>query len=62
MFKKTIKFLGVRVSLLLLVLILLVAAAVFGLMLGYGVLGGGNPTHIFDRGLWHEVLNKLNPK
>ena len=62
MFKRTIKFLGVRLSLLILVLILVVAAAVFGLMLGYGILGGGSPTHIFDHSLWQEVLDKLNPK
>ncbi|PCS00356.1 DNA-directed RNA polymerase subunit beta [Lactococcus fujiensis] len=62
MFKRTIKFLGVRVSLLLLVLILLVAAAVLGLMLGYGVLGGGNATRVFDQSLWNDVLSKLNPK
>ncbi|MGM9886503.1 MAG: DNA-directed RNA polymerase subunit beta [Lactococcus sp.] len=62
MFKKTIKFLGVRISLLLLVLILLVAAVIFGLMLGYGVLGGGNAMRIFDQSLWQDVMTKLNPK
>nr|WP_240424544.1 DNA-directed RNA polymerase subunit beta [Lactococcus allomyrinae] len=30
-------------------------------MLGYGVLGGGNPSHVFNHNLWTEVLDKLNP-
>ena len=62
MFKRTIKFLGGRLSLLILVIILLAAAVAFGLMLGYGVLGGGNPWHVFDHGLWRDVFEKLNPK
>ncbi|RZI48742.1 DNA-directed RNA polymerase subunit beta [Lactococcus kimchii] len=61
MFKRTVKFLGMRVSLILLVAILLVAAAVLGLIVGYGFLGGGNPSHIFKHELWKEVLDKLNP-
>ncbi|MFC4651771.1 DNA-directed RNA polymerase subunit beta [Lactococcus nasutitermitis] len=60
MFKRTIKFLGVRVSLLILVAILLVIAGALGLMLGYGILGGGSPMHVFSHHLWQQVLDKLN--
>ena len=41
MFKKTIKFLGLRLSIIIFVIILLVLAIVLGLMVGYGFLGGG---------------------
>lgn len=61
MFKRAVKFLGIRLSFIILVVILLVVSAILGLMLGYGVLGGGNPSHVFDHNLWTEVLNKLNP-
>ncbi|GBG96783.1 DNA-directed RNA polymerase subunit beta [Lactococcus termiticola] len=61
MFKKTVKILGMRISLLLLVVILLILAAAGGLMLGYGILGGGNPGRVFTPGLWRDVMNKLNP-
>ena len=61
MFKKAVKFLGLRVSLIILVVILLVVAAILGLMVGYGFLGGGNPSNIFNHDLWREVINKLNP-
>ncbi len=62
MFKRAIKFLGARLSFLILIIILVVAAVVLGLMLGYGVLGGGNPTNVFNHNLWREVFEKLNPK
>ncbi len=61
MFKKAVKFLGLRVSLIILVAILLVVAAILGLMVGYGFLGGGNPSNIFNHDLWRGVINKLNP-
>ena len=61
MIKKTLKFLGFRLSLLLLVVVLLLLAVAGGLMLGYGVLGGGNAMRVFSHGLWSEVLHRLNP-
>lgn len=61
MIKKTIKVLGIRLSLLLLVLVLVVVAVATGLMLGYGVLGGGQATRVFSGNLWREVLQRLNP-
>lgn len=61
MFKKAVKFLGLRVSLIILVVILLVVAAILGLMVGYGFLGGGNPSNIFNHDLWRGGINKLNP-
>ncbi|WP_241003792.1 DNA-directed RNA polymerase subunit beta [Lactococcus taiwanensis] len=48
-------------SLIILVVILLVVAAILGLMVGYGFLGGGNPSNIFNHDLWRGVINKLNP-
>ena len=32
-----------------------------GLMVGYGFLGGGNPSNIFNHDLWNEVMTKLSP-
>lgn len=62
MVKKVIRFFGVRLSFVLLIIVLAAAAIIFGLMLGYGVLGGGKPTHIFNQELWHEFFKKLNPR
>lgn len=62
MFKKTVKFLGLRISLILLVTILMILAVVFGLMLGYGILGGGNPGDIFRPSIWHDFFDKLSTK
>ncbi len=31
-----------------------------GLMIGYGVIGDGSPLHVFDRGLWHHILDFVN--
>ncbi|MCJ1996335.1 DNA-directed RNA polymerase subunit beta [Lactococcus piscium] len=62
MFKKTIKFLGLRISLILLVVILMALAIVLGLMLGYGGLGGKNPGDIFQPSIWHEFFSKLSGK
>ena len=61
MFKKTIKFLGLRLSIIIFVIILLVLAIFLGLMVGYGFLGGGNPSNIFNHDLWNEVMTKLSP-
>lgn len=61
MIKKTIKVLGLRLSLVFLVLILVLVAVATGLMLGYGVLGGGQATHVFSGNLWQEVMQRLNP-
>lgn len=61
MFKKTIKFLGLRLSIIIFVIILLVLAIVLWLMVGYGFLGGGNPSNIFNHDLWNEVMTKLSP-
>lgn len=62
MFKRTIKFLGIRISLILLVVILLLVAVVLGLMLGYGGMGGKTPTDIFKPSVWHDFVNKLSGK
>lgn len=62
MFKRTVKFLGLRISLILLVVILLLVAVVLGLMLGYGGLGGKNPTDIFKPSVWHDFISKLSGK
>lgn len=62
MFKKTIKFLGLRISLILLVVILMALAIVLGLMLGYGGLGGKNPGDVFRPSIWHDFFSKLSSK
>ena len=61
MIKKTIKVLGVRLSLVFLVLVLVLIAGAAGLMLGYGVLGGGQSSRVFSGDLWQEVMQRLNP-
>jgi hypothetical protein len=62
MFKRTVTFLGIRISLILLVVILLVLAVVSGLMLGYGGLGGKNPADIFKPSTWTAFIAKLSGK
>ena len=62
MFKRTVKFLGLRISLILLVVILIILAIVIGLMLGYGGLGGKNPADIFKPSVWHDFIAKLSGK
>ncbi|GAB2020949.1 hypothetical protein RyT2_00220 [Pseudolactococcus yaeyamensis] len=62
MFKRTFKFLGLRISLILLVVILVILAIVLGLMLGYGGMGGKNPTDIFKPSVWHDFIAKLSGK
>ena len=61
MIKKTIKVLGVRLSLVFLVLVLVLIAGAASLMLGYGVLGGGQASRVFSGDLWQEVMQRLNP-
>lgn len=61
MIKKMIKVLGVRLSLVFLVLVLVLIAGAAGLMLGYGVLGGGQASRVFSGDLWQEVMQRLNP-
>ena len=61
MIKKTIKVLGVRLSLVFLVLVLVLIAGAAGLMLDYGVLGGGQASRVFSGDLWQEVIQRLNP-
>ena len=60
MFKRTVKFLGLRISLILLISILVILAIVLGLMLGYGGLGGKAPTDIFKPSVWHDFIAKLS--
>ena len=62
MFKRTVKFLGLRISLILLISILVILAIVLGLMLGYGGLGGKTPTDIFKPSVWHDFITKLSGK
>lgn len=62
MFKQTVKFLGLRISLILLISILVILAIVLGLMLGYGGLGGKTPTDIFKPSVWHDFIAKLSGK
>lgn len=62
MFKRTVKFLGLRISLILLISILVILAIVLGLMLGYGGLSGKTPTDIFKPSVWHDFIAKLSGK
>lgn len=62
MFKRIVKFLGLRISLIVLVVLLLILAVVLGLMLGYGGLGGKTPTDIFKPSVWQDFFSKLSGK
>jgi len=42
---------------LLLVLGLILIAFVVGTMIGYGLLGGGDPMRVFDSDLWKHIFD-----
>ncbi|MDC3425009.1 DNA-directed RNA polymerase subunit beta [Aquibacillus sp. 3ASR75-11] len=45
---------------IIVVLLLCGLALIAGLMLGFGVIGDGNPTDILDRSIWEHILNLIN--
>ncbi|WP_342515333.1 DNA-directed RNA polymerase subunit beta [Sporosarcina sp. FSL K6-1522] len=47
---------------ILLVLLLLVGAAVFGAMFGYGYLGDGNPGDVLKKETWTHIYDIMNGK
>ncbi|AKG03739.1 MULTISPECIES: DNA-directed RNA polymerase subunit beta [Salimicrobium] len=42
---------------LIIVVLLCLLALVVGLMIGYGVIGGGNPLEVFDWSLWQQIID-----
>jgi DNA-directed RNA polymerase subunit beta len=41
----------------LLVLILMAVSTIVGLMIGYGVIGSGNPFDVLDRSTWQHIID-----
>lgn len=39
------------------VLLLLLALLAIGAMIGYGVIGGGKPTDVFDSEVWEHIFD-----
>jgi len=48
---------GLRI---IIVVVLLVIAAITGSMIGYGVIGSGNPFNVLNPATWNHVLDILN--
>ncbi len=46
----------------ILVLLLLVGAAVFGATIGYGYIGDGNPADVLKKETWTHILDIINGK
>ncbi|HLS22930.1 MAG TPA: DNA-directed RNA polymerase subunit beta [Pseudogracilibacillus sp.] len=42
---------------IIIVLVLAVVALAFGLMFGYGVIGDGNPTDVFQKETWQHIID-----
>jgi hypothetical protein len=47
---------------IILVLALLTGAAILGVIIGYGTLGGGNPVDVFKKETWTHMLDIINGK
>lgn len=45
---------------ILILLVAVVIAAVAGAMVGYGVLGGGNPMEVLEKETWQHILDLVN--
>lgn len=48
---------GLRI---IIVVVLLVIAAITGSMIGYGVMGNGNPFNVLNPATWNHVLDIMN--
>lgn len=57
----TVNF-GAWLTRILVVLVLLVAAAVLGAMIGYGGIGNGNPLQVLNPGTWTHIFDIMNGK
>ncbi len=42
---------------ILLFLLLIAGSLALGLMVGYGVLGGGNPKDVFEKSTWQHIID-----
>ena len=42
---------------IMLVIVLIVLAFIIGAMVGYGVLGDGEPAGVFDPAIWENIFN-----
>ena len=45
---------------LLLVIVLIAGCAAGGAMVGYGVIGGGQPTDVFEVSTWTHIIDLVN--
>ncbi|WEV44799.1 DNA-directed RNA polymerase subunit beta [Streptococcaceae bacterium ESL0687] len=56
---RVIRYLGTRINLILLVVVLAIVAVAGGLMVGYGVLGDGSAKDILEPSKWTSIIDKL---
>ena len=45
---------------LLLVIVLIAGCAAGGAMVGYGVIGGGQPSDVFEKSTWTHIIDLVN--
>lgn len=58
-FKWRIRLIPIWLRMLIL-LAAMAVAIVSGAMVGYGVLGGGNPMEVFEKETWQHILDLVN--
>lgn len=47
---------------IVIVVVLIIVAAIVGAMIGYGVIGSGNPLQVFNPTTWTHVFDIMNGK
>ncbi|MFV0559694.1 MAG: DNA-directed RNA polymerase subunit beta [Enterococcus sp.] len=45
---------------ILFIILLIFALFIAGTMIGYGVIGGGDPFHVFEPQLWQHIMKFFN--
>ncbi|WEV60293.1 DNA-directed RNA polymerase subunit beta [Streptococcaceae bacterium ESL0729] len=56
---QVIRYLGWRINIILLVVVLSIVAVAAGLMVGYGLIGGGAAKDILEPSKWMSIIDKL---
>lgn len=56
---QTNRYILTNIIKVLLVILLAIVLFLGGLMIGYGVIGDGSPFQVFNRELWHHILDFL---
>jgi len=53
---QTNRYILTAVIKILLVVLFAIVLFLVGLMIGYGIVGAGSPFQVFNRDLWHHIL------